>query len=1291
MVSGQVPSSFDFVTKSELAEWVKHPKFATYFPTWVEGLVRAEAGGVLLSCDFATEEDAARHGYDGTSNASEARENVPEGWAYWELGKDVDVRKKAKIEYKRVAEALGEDARSYTFIFVTPRAFPQRRKDAGSPFDEKSRQDWERARRGEGVFKDVLVLDESILRKWSSKHLAVGLNLRGQFAGPISQDQVQLPSDCVKRFMARFKLTGIDSNILLCGRSELAVRIAGFEDVEQPLEVIANSIDEAMAVASVALFAVKDEATLALRRRSTLVIRSAGVLKHLKERRGLSLVISGDIEADSRDLQPGNRIIVCKALDNRTIDQPNVARDPGVLELGKYLTERRVEDGEKLAAMAGGAIASLQRLTGTNVGPAYLSAKGDEWQAIIFATLFGGWSEDEKTTSDATYRSLDVELIEKCLAPYFSFSAFRSHIATHTDRGADRPAADTLLKRLDRLVWVKAPVDALDCILNDLEAEHYQIFADALVAVFSGDGEEELVPGGPFSIRRTYSGALKTGLALNFCILAYRGALQGKSVGGRPIAVWVANLFQRLMSKVDFLEFISREEGLLGFFAEASPDVFLEALEECLQGNRLGMSEALSDVRDEFTIIPGHSANGLLWALMRLGWYPTCFARVVRALVGLHSHDPDKNSNYSPRPATVFRGLFMPFAPQTSLDWQERMRALDDIMDDLVDSDIDALFGLIEGGLPRTHLSQFSHSTPIFGPNRAPNISYGELYDAQDALFRKALLLVGGDAVRVGKLVRRLPDMSDEVFKEAMSLFEAVAENSSELERKAIWESVRELIVRHSRFPRAEWSMSEPRMRRLVRWKEVLEPTLEVQVEYLFSASWIEEVGDDSADGSALARRRSDAVHKLLDEQGASVIVNLCKSVAEPGHLGVSLASADLDLEALEKFILSSAKDITIPELFFRGLSQEAHRRFDDLWVDWLFLQATGGIHGPIAVAMLAALPINPKISQRISEDGFVPELRDLYWDSVNIYWMPGDEISKSDLDSLLKQDRHAELLRAFHFDLEKRDSELLRALVQGIYRKLAHDSERIQHHLDVSALMKLLSVCAKRQVFSLEELASFEFPLAKQLRWSKSAYPYAIHELAAKKPSVFVELLSFVYKSTKPFCENESQLSETEKSNRAELTYHVLDTLRHPELQEGKQPTTGALETWISEVVALAADYGLSEIASYKIGEVLALSSSETTDGLWPRNEVRKVIEAQANKDMLEGMRTKLFNERGVFSDGFTFYSEFAEKSEKAAEQLAAWPKTQKFLRNLAASDRHAAEDSRKRRHQEDAMPKLY
>ena len=1276
----------EIIRKAELEIWVEDDRFAGVFPTWVVSLINAEAGDLLQECSFPTKDEAFAHGYDGTLITKGSALNIPEGRSSWELGKDKTVRNKAKKEYKRVLENLGVDAKNHTFVFVTPRTFKQKKgKNAEGRFNEKTREDWVNARISEGEFKDVKVIDERMLREWSDKHLDVGLQIKKTFSPNFTDQNIELPEDTVSRYVAGFSNDKIDETILFCGREELVAKVRKFKSEGSPFELFAGSEDEALAFAAAAL--CMDETKEAIWS-PTLVIKSASALKNFQGYSGKTFVVTSDAASDAFAVQNDNNIIVCCSLDAKNIDHPNVLRDPQHEVLEKALQDREVDDAGKLAGMAGGSISCLRRvLGGGTTNPSYMAVEGNALESVIFATLLGGWNENDKVTFDKSFESLDKRIIADNLPDGISISQFKSALNTHIDKGEERTAADVLLKRIDKSYLIKAPVDAIDNVLGLMEPDHFECFEKILLQVFSGDKEVSRDPDVPFDSGHTYSAELQTGLALNFCILAYRGVERRKRFCGQPAGSWIAGVFKKLNNEVDFIEFIKEKAGLLGYFAEAAPDAFMDALEGTLQGNEDGIRWLLTIGEDEFNFMGENRATGLMWGLQRLAWNPDNFERVVQLIVKLNHLDPDPNANMHPRPSSVFRQFFVTFAPQTSVTWEERIR----IISELPHNRNESLFPLITASLPKSRSSVSLDSKPVFGRFGQPTITHKDYYDVNEAMFECALARTDGEASRIVALIDYLSEMNDDVFKKAISQFRKDIFPMGREEKKLLWERLRGLIVRHSRFPDADWSMPEGRISVLTEWRDELEPSKDDWAKYLFSEAYIQDFdAEDSLTDNKLEAERVRVVTELLDTQELDAFLEFSVSVNEHGYLGLATAKASKSFKKQVSLVRKAVARSDVSEFFLRGCSQSSFGEFGEEWLDWLVSEEAVVGFPDLTVKMLACLRIDEAISKRIESPTLPESFSTAYWSSVHINFWPRNEVSLEDIEQLLKHKRQAEVLSALSLYLEKQNDKVLKALTIGIYESVNALPEDRVHQGIVRDILHLLKLCKERELFPVEEIAKYEVPIAKHVRWSDQKYPLAIHELATSKAETFIELLALAYKTSKPHPVQNKTQSDEEKKRQWELSYHILDTIRHPKLDEGKTPEPLELENWVSEVRESSKEYGLEEIADYKIGEVLALSSHDPNDGIWPRTEVRDIIEAMSSSRMLNGIQTKQFNERGTYSDGYNFYNKLADRFEDDAAKLKNWPKTQKFLRKIAKSDRRHADEDKKREDQYQAMPKL-
>jgi hypothetical protein len=88
----------------------------------------------VLELEMRAAEGTGTPGYDGISRAAKATPFVPDGEAVWELGTGADFKAKANSDYQaRTANPLGRDPNAITFVFVTPRYWPDKQDlDAGT-------------------------------------------------------------------------------------------------------------------------------------------------------------------------------------------------------------------------------------------------------------------------------------------------------------------------------------------------------------------------------------------------------------------------------------------------------------------------------------------------------------------------------------------------------------------------------------------------------------------------------------------------------------------------------------------------------------------------------------------------------------------------------------------------------------------------------------------------------------------------------------------------------------------------------------------------------------------------------------------------------------------------------------------------------------------------------------------------------------------------------------------------------------------------------------------------------
>lgn len=143
--------SFD---ASEIHNWSDTAEAAHNLPALIRKLVIDTLSESPAHIDMPSGSSVRLPGWDGILETSSGNAWVPTGISVWEFSCEKQITAKANRVYKgRTEENNGIDKANTTFVFLTSRRWPQKRK-------------WEKDRRGEGVWLKVRALDADDLVAW---------------------------------------------------------------------------------------------------------------------------------------------------------------------------------------------------------------------------------------------------------------------------------------------------------------------------------------------------------------------------------------------------------------------------------------------------------------------------------------------------------------------------------------------------------------------------------------------------------------------------------------------------------------------------------------------------------------------------------------------------------------------------------------------------------------------------------------------------------------------------------------------------------------------------------------------------------------------------------------------------------------------------------------------------------------------------------------------------------------------------------------------------------------------
>ena len=140
-----------------------------------------------------------------------------------------------------------------------------------------------------------------------------------------------------------------------------------------------------------------------------------------------------------------------------------------------------------------------------------------------------------------------------------------------------------------------------------------------------------------------------------------------------------------------------------------------------------------------------------------------------------------------------------------------------------------------------------------------------------------------------------------------------------------------------------------------------------------------------------------------------------------------------------------------------------------------------------------------------------------------------------------------------------------------------------------------------------------------------------ALHREVLRQPSLYADLLSWVFKRSDGFEDGE----EESRERRAEVGFQVLWNLRDiPGTNDCGEVDNDSLNEWVNEARRLCKERGREDLGDQQIGQLLA-NSPKGTDGLWPCEPVRDLLDSLASPQIGRGFTTGKFNLRGATTRG--------------------------------------------------------
>jgi hypothetical protein len=634
---------------ADVEQWAMRMMARSDLARLVRNLVR-ETNDQVTTLEMRGGEGTTVPGYDGIVEASKGTPFVPEGRSVWELGTGDDPTDKATDDYKkRTADPLGEDPSKTTFVFITPRRWPNKQK-------------WIADRKNSSPWKAIKVFDVD--------DIEIALD-QAPGTHHIFSDQIGKPAFGAQALQEWWKQFAAASNprlthqMALAGREDQAAALLQVLvlDVARTT-IVAASTDDVLAFVAAAITSADADLMADLFGRA-LVIRDASALRAM-DRTAKFLILLPFEESLHREAQLiQNHHVVLLA-------QPGMPATITVKELEPDRFRRLLRDADVPESRARAlALTASRSLVAFQHEAAALGAVLRPSWTLWFASpllrrawLAGGWVE---------LRSGDADVMAELIGqPLEASSAVLREAA-----GGEDPIFVAVAS-----VWGSASLEATwEYVRPQLINADFAALERAIQEVLGAiDPRLELQLDQRWQAAihgksRVHSENLRKGLATTLALL---GALGDKvQLGsGRTARVWAEGIVRQLLDRANADpsgQLWTSLSDVLPSLAEGAPEQFLRALHKGIEGADPVILKLFTDSDQTFTTSSAHPS--LLWALEGLARSPEYFAIAMDALARLVELDP--GGRLGNRPAATFVSVISPRFPQTTASLEARLAVLD--------------------------------------------------------------------------------------------------------------------------------------------------------------------------------------------------------------------------------------------------------------------------------------------------------------------------------------------------------------------------------------------------------------------------------------------------------------------------------------------------------------------------------------------------------------------------------------------------------------------------------------
>ena len=1265
-----VPESLR-VTRDDLLQWAKTSGAATAFPRLIRSLI-AETEPSAERVHMPAGTGVASPGWDGVVRCARGNRFVPAGTSVWELTtQQSGTNAKAVEDYtKRVENSTPDQPCEIAYVSA-----------ACAPWTKA--REFESQYSAAGEFSRVSALNVDNLEDWLSCAIATTVWMREQIGKPTVG--ISLLARWWENWLAA-TTPPLDERFVLAGREQTATDLRDRCKQSPGVVTIGGQVhrDEIIAFVAAALVTADAEG---MDVEHVLFVDDHDTAQRLFAQEALSIPLGQQSAGPvltmvvpsvdyARHLPAGSphRMIVPTpgspqaAITLNPVDSGTVAKQ---LESAGF----EYHEAYVLGGIARESLISLRRrLANESALHTPDWAKGTPDRTIRRSLLLGGWNEA---------REGDHEIVARFVShPYEEVTEALRQLAA-----GDSPMAPT-----GELWHAVSPADTWMLLRNQLSPSDLEGFAQiALDVLTASDPLRELTHEDALraqieGIKAKYSSQLKHGIATTLALAGSKPPTpHGETTPNSNFAERITRLLLKSAMEDPTASTWIAVTDTLPLLAEAAPEAVLESLRTCIAEQHAFSEAMFTDHDDRFFDFSGSSPHlRVLNALEVIAWSPDHLLAAVDVLARLASIDP--GGRYSNRPDETLASILCPWMPYTSADIEVRLKAVRMLRQ----FHSNVAWPLMLSMLPSHHSVQTPGALPQYRDWRPlqPDVTLGEYAQTTSKIAAMLIDAVDKNPERWTDLIGRVNDLPEDARRSAVAaLLDLAAAGADETFKSNVWPALRDFVARHRQFHDAKWALPPADLVPFEQAMDGLRPA-EPSISYgdLFSNDPLYLDGVRAADGyeefqEALQPKQTEAVDAVMTSGGLKALFEFAAAVDQPRRIGSALARCrpGLDQQVLEAMD-SAHEAVTQVSLGYFG------QRFASLgWRGVDQLLEEHDLSPQVVADVLRAPPPVALAWTRIDAHG--AEVAAEYWIRVSYY----DLGIPDGLDQLLEVyrrllavDRH-ELarwlltLRAKEYASHPEFAEEAAALLE---HWLEHPGGEIKQNAmtrwRLASLFRVLD--NHRDHLGTGRVAVLEWQYLPLLHHNPEFSSPNLYREMLRDLDLFVHLVEIAFMPASAAPAERPTLTTAQQ----QMALSAWDVLRDwpasqfaPGIDDEGKLDSASLDEWVDGSREKLAAVDRADIGDEMIGTALA-SSPADSDGEWPGEAVRNLLERLQSDNVERGLNITVHNQRGVTTrsptDGGEQERQLADSYREQSRRYQQWPRTAAIFSRLASSYEHEA-----------------